>query len=135
VRNAYEVKVHLEYLAGFLAAQRITNTQLKKLRRILDEYELMFERGESAVEKDVNFHEGVYRATHNDVLEMSLIKLTSRCNRLCRSLIPQHLESSHSLETLFEIYEALEARNAEMSAKLCQQHSQHYLDLLREVAI
>ncbi len=135
VRNAYEVKVHLESLAGSLAAQRITSGELEKLRLILDDFQSAFEKGEGTTEKDVQFHEGVYEATHNDVLENSLKKLTSRCIRLCRVLIPQHLGTSHSLVTLSEIYEAIKARDSELSARLCQEHSQHYLDLLRESAL
>ena len=135
VRNAYEVKVHLESLAGSLAAQRRTPSELKKLKNILDEYNLAAKRGDITTAKDVQFHETVYEATHNDVLESSLKNLTSRCIRLCRLLIPQYLGIEPSVATLSEIYDALAAGDCELSAKLCQQHSQHYLELLRESAL
>ncbi len=135
VRNAYEVKVHLESLAGFLAAQRITPDQIEKLKAILDAYRLAAKQGDITTGKDVQFHEAVYEATHNDVLESSLKNLTSRCIRLCRLLIPQHLGVEPKIATLAEIYDALVAGDCELSSKLCQQHSQHYLDLIRESAI
>ena len=138
VRNAYEVKVHLESLAGSLAAQRATPAQLEQLEAILDDFKSAHQRGagiEEIVEKDLYFHEVVYEATHNDVLENSLKKLTSRCIRLCRLLIPQHLGPDHSMLTLSQIFQAMAERDAEASARLCQDHAQHYLDLLREAAI
>lgn len=135
IRNAYEVKVHLESLAGSLAAQRITPSELKNLKTILDEYHAAAQQGAITTGKDVQFHEAVYQATHNDVLELSLKNLTSRCIRLCRLLIPQHLGVEPSVATLDEIYEALATGNSELSAQLCQQHSQYYLDLLRASAL
>jgi len=134
VRNAYEVKVHLEFLAGSLAAKRITQVQLENLLRILNDYKLAFEQRKPTADKDVNFHEIVYQATHNDVLEITLTKLTSRCIRLCRLFIPQQLKTSSNIDSLSEIYEALHSKNAELSAKLCQEHSQYFLDLIREAA-
>ncbi|MCB2191034.1 MAG: GntR family transcriptional regulator [Deltaproteobacteria bacterium] len=135
VRNAYEVKVHLESLAGSLAAQRITPDQLEKLKTILDDYYLAAKQGDITTGKDIQFHETIYEATQNEVLESSLKNLTSRCIRVCRLLIPQHLGKEPDVATLPEIYEALAAGDSELSGKLCQQHSQHYLDLLRASAI
>ena len=135
VRNAYEVKVHLESLAGALAAQRATPAQLEQLKDILVRFNQAQSKGEVTTELDVLFHETVYEATQNDVLEISLKQLTSRCIRLCRLLIPQHLGKEFSQNTLTEIFQAIQARDSELSARLCQQHSQHYLDLLREAAI
>lgn len=135
VRNAYEVKVHLEYLAGTLAAQRITPVQLKALKQIREAFKLAIDKGEGTSETELNFHEVVYEATHNDVLEDTLKKLTARCVRLCHILIPHHIDISQDLIMLFELYEALKARNADLSAKICQDHAQHYLNLLREEAI
>ena len=135
VRNAYEVKVHLESLAGSLAAQRATPDQLDRLKETLDRFNAARERGETTTELDVLFHEIIYEATHNDVLETSLKQLTSRCIRLCRLLIPQYLGTNFSQITLTEIYRAIQARDHELTAILCQEHSQHYLELLREAAI
>lgn len=135
IRNAYEMKVHLEYLAGALAAQRITDKYLTGLKRVLVEYEQSHKRGEEGAEKDVNFHEIVYEATQNDVLEQTLKRLTSQCLRFCRLIIPGQLDTSRSIVELNEIYRAIEDRDRELSGTLCRQHAQSYLDLIREAAI
>lgn len=135
VRNAYEVKIHLESLAGSLAAQRITSAQMEKLRTLREDYKVALQRGESTLEIDISFHEGVYEATQNDVLERSLKRLTSCCVRLCRLLIPQRLGTPHCLMSISEIFDALEARDAELSARACQQHAQYYYDLIWQAAV
>ena len=135
VRNAYEVKVHLESLAGSLAAQRIKESHLERLRRILLEYQEAHRSGQDGVDKDVYFHEVVYEATQNQVLENTLNKLTSRCIRLCKLIIPEHMDTGFSIASLSEIYEALESRDQELSADRCREHAQYYLDRIREVVV
>jgi DNA-binding GntR family transcriptional regulator len=135
IRNAYEFKVHLEYLAGYLAAQRVKNKHLNELERVLTEYERAYREGKEGAEMDVNFHEIVYEATGNDVLEQTLKKLTSQCLRFCRLIIPDHLDTSRSIEELNEIYRAIRAKDRELSATLCKKHAQYYFDCIREAAI
>ena len=135
IRNAYEMKVHLEQLAGSLAAKRAKKKHLNELRNILDDYERAFDQGEEGAEYDVNFHEIIYEATHNNVLEQTLKKLTSQCLRFCRLIIPEHLETNRSISELNGIYRAIKTKDRELSAVLCKQHAQYYFDRIREAAI
>ena len=129
------MKVHLEYLAGSLAAQRITDVYLKELKQVLVDYEDAHQKGDDGAEKDVYFHEIVYKATQNDVLEQTLKRLTSQCLRFCRLFIPDHLDTASSIAELNGIYAAIEMKDRELSGCLCRQHAQYYLDRIREVAI
>lgn len=135
IRNAYEMKVHLEYLAGSLAAQRAKKKHLNELRLILEDYERALDQGEEGAENDVNFHEIIYEATQNNVLEQKLKKLTSQCLRFCRLIIPEHLETNPSINELKGIYRAVKTKDRELSAVLCKQHAQYYFDRIREAAI
>jgi len=62
-----EVRKALEAWGAFLAAQRATGEDIKRLENILEEMRKAFEQGRSWEEQDADFHLGIAQATHNTI--------------------------------------------------------------------
>ena len=132
-RYVYEVKMHLDALAGFLAAQRITDEQLKLLKDQMLQYEQ--QTGENRIVKkfkiDFKFHNIIYKASGNPVLEKSLVELLCRCLRFCLATMdPLRWEESDS-SVFIKIYEALMKRDPKKASEACMAHNLEYMDLIK----
>lgn len=73
--RAYEVRQCLETEAARLAAIRITQARLRRLRQALDNMEESLRSGIGTMEADFDFHLEIARATDNDLFEKQLIFL------------------------------------------------------------
>jgi len=62
-----EVRKALEAWGAFLAAQRATGEDIKRLEHILEEMKKAFEQGRSWEKQDADFHLGIAQATHNTI--------------------------------------------------------------------
>ena len=62
-----EVRKALEAWGAFLAAQRSTEEDIKRLGNILEEMREAFEHGRSWEKQDADFHLGIAQATHNTI--------------------------------------------------------------------
>jgi GntR family transcriptional regulator, transcriptional repressor for pyruvate dehydrogenase complex len=62
-----EVRKALEAWGAFLAAQRATEEDIKRLENILEEMKKAFEQGRSWEKQDADFHLGIAQATHNTI--------------------------------------------------------------------
>ena len=62
-----EVRKALEAWGAFLAAQRATEEDIKRLENILEEMRKAFEQGRSWEKQDADFHLGIAQATHNTI--------------------------------------------------------------------
>jgi len=62
-----EVRKALEAWGAFLAAQRATGEDIKRLENILEEMRNAFEQGRSWEKQDADFHLGIAQATHNTI--------------------------------------------------------------------
>ena len=62
-----EVRKALEAWGAFLAAQRATEEDIKRLEHILEEMKKAFEQGRSWEKQDADFHLSIAQATHNTI--------------------------------------------------------------------
>jgi len=62
-----EVRKALEAWGAFLAAQRATGDDIKRLEGILEEMRKAFEQGRSWEKQDADFHLGIAQAAHNTI--------------------------------------------------------------------
>ncbi len=62
-----EVRKALEAWGAFLAAQRATEEDIKRLEIILEAMEEAFERGRAWEKQDADFHLAIAQATHNTI--------------------------------------------------------------------
>lgn len=73
--RAYEVRQCLETETARLAAIRITQARLRRLRLALDQMEDAMRSGTGTLEADFQFHLEIARATENDLFEKQLVFL------------------------------------------------------------
>jgi GntR family transcriptional repressor for pyruvate dehydrogenase complex len=62
-----EVRKAIEAWGAFLAAQRATEEDIKRLENILEQMGKAYEQGRSWEKQDADFHLGIAQATHNTI--------------------------------------------------------------------
>ena len=133
IRNNYEVKIHLEALAGILSAKRITADGVKNLEALTDD--LIEATREINIRKmfdcDFKFHEIIWKSTGNQVLEKMLNNIHACCLRFCMVTIPQSDWSMDNANELRAIYEAIKDRNEQRAESLLIQHNQRFFNLIK----
>lgn len=133
VRCAFEVKIKLERLAGEVAAKRITADKLEELNAIVSKADTLLNKGihRNLIEIDARFHEIIYQATQNPILQEFLENLHSRCARLWGSSLSEIIPISEIVGQLREVYGALKNKDAEKAAQLMENHVQYFIDKIK----
>jgi len=133
IRSAFEVKIKLESLAGEIAAKRITKDKLKELKTLIEEADIPLKENEHRplIDTDSRFHEIIYEATQNPILQEMLENLHSRCARLWNSSLSRVIPISVIINQLKEIYSVLEKRDAEQAGKLMEDHVRYFIDQIK----
>ena len=133
IRCAFEVKIKLEGLAGWVAAKRITADKLEELQNLMKSAEgILKENGyRKFIEIDNNFHEIIYQSTQNPILQEILENIHCRCERLWSSALSESIPLPEVIGHLKEIYLALKKRDAERASQLLENHVRHFIDLIK----
>jgi len=133
IRCAFEVKIKLEGLAGWVAAKRITADKLEELQILMKSAEEMLKENgyRKFIEIDNNFHEIIYQSTQNPILQEILENIHCRCERLWSSALSESIPLPEVIGHLKEIYLALKKRDAERASQLLENHVRHFIDLIK----
>lgn len=133
VRSAFEVKIKLEGLAGEVAAKRITHDKLDEMKALIQEADALLKEDDHRhlIEIDTRFHEIIYTASQNPILQEILENLHSRCARLWNSALSGLIPVSIIINQLKEIYASLEHRDRERASQLMEQHVRYFIDHIR----
>jgi DNA-binding GntR family transcriptional regulator len=133
IRCAFEVKIKLEKLAGEVAAKRITADKLQQMNAIISEADTLLNEGDhrNLIEIDTRFHEIIYQASQNQILQEFLENLHGRCTRLWSSSLSEIIPISEVIAQLREIYGALKKRDAEKAGQLMESHVQYFIDKIK----
>ncbi|MDR6505975.1 FadR/GntR family transcriptional regulator [Arthrobacter oryzae] len=121
-RELVELRSGLEVQAGQLAAARITDEALERMRANLDSMEKNLDHLAAFVEADAAFHKEIATSSGNQVLQELLQSIRS----LLRIWVDRALtDEGHAAAALAEhraIFEALEAHDAEAVTKAMASH-------------
>ena len=133
IRCAFEVKIKLEGRAGELAARRITADKLEELKGLIREADGSFPDGghRSFIELDARFHEIIYSAAQNPILQEFLENLHSRCARLWGSSLSEIVPNQEVIGQLREVHQALQTRDAKRAGQLMEAHVQYFIDRIK----
>jgi DNA-binding GntR family transcriptional regulator len=133
IRCAFEVKIKLEGLAGWVAAKRITADKLEALDRLIEKANIVLKESEHRhlVEIDNRFHEIIYQATQNPILQEILENIHCRCARLWNSTLSENVLLQDIIDQLREISIALRMRDSEKAARLLEEHVRYFIDLIK----
>jgi DNA-binding GntR family transcriptional regulator len=133
VRCAFEVKIKLEGLAAELAARRITSDKLEEMNRLIGDADRLLQEGghRSLIGLDARFHEIIYLATQNTILQEFLENLHSRCARLWGSSLSGVIPNKEVIDQLRGIHSALQDRDGGRVRQLMEAHVQYFIDRIK----
>jgi GntR family transcriptional regulator, rspAB operon transcriptional repressor len=133
IRSAFEVKIKLEGLAGEVAAKRITHDKLAEMKSLIEDADVLLKEGghRHLIEIDTRFHEIIYQAAQNPILQEILENLHSRCARLWGSSLSGVIPIPEIIHQLKEIYAALEERNPPRAGQLMEGHVRYFIDHIK----
>ncbi|MER6983073.1 GntR family transcriptional regulator [Streptomyces carpinensis] len=129
VENLFDMREALEVLAARRATERATADQLQHLAELLQAARraTLSGRPERVSRANTAFHHQIMELAGNDLLSTTLGSLEGRLRWLFQQIDDPHpLWDDHR-----ELYEAIEAGDAERAADLSLRHIRHY----REVAL
>jgi len=133
IRCAFEVKIKLEGLVGELAARRITADKLDELTSLIRQADQLTENHShrKLVEIDARFHEIIYKASQNQILQEILENLHSRCARLWNSSLSEIIPIPQIVGQLREIHGSLKKRDSKKAALLMESHVRYFIDQIK----
>ena len=137
IRNAFEVKIKLEGLAGELAAMRIEPEQLAALDELIKEAaqgdQTNKKRGHNRlIEIDGRFHTIIHQAAQNPILQEFLDNLHYRCARLWNSSLDDGVPNDEIIDQFRSVYHALKRKDAESTRKHMERHVQYFIDEIKK---
>lgn len=123
----------LEALAGELACQRISDGEIKKIRKLHDRMLVHFERGERAPYARLNqdIHNAFFEIAGNAALSALYQSLMARIHsaRFLARKTPEHWQ--RAIDDHVAMIDALEARDSARIGQLLKQHLEHKADMVR----
>jgi GntR family transcriptional regulator, rspAB operon transcriptional repressor len=140
VRSAFEVKTKLEGLVGELSAARISSKDLDRIEELINKAENIpaddtKRRHRDLIETDALFHEILYQAAQNPLLQEFLENLHSRCARLWSSSLSQIVPSGEIAGQLRDVYLALKEKDSGKAGRLMEVHVQYYVDKIKTLLL
>jgi len=130
-KDIFEVRLFLIGQSGRLTAQRITNEELTKMKKLLKKIKQEKER-KVLIQLDSEFHNLVNQATKNRALAKTLERLRNQVARLWIFTAKENdIYSSQIPEDFEEFVKALENRDQSRSEKILRKHAIHFIDQVK----
>ncbi|HWQ88654.1 MAG TPA: GntR family transcriptional regulator [Desulfitobacteriaceae bacterium] len=122
VADVFEIRAALEGLAAGLAAERITDNEIEQMERVL-----IFSEGEEndlakIVAQDTEFHDLLYKASHNNRLQQILANLQEQIQRFRATSLAVPGRVLEAVKEHRAIVEALADHNSELAQELMTAH-------------
>lgn len=126
--NVLEIRGSLEGLAASLAAERITDEEIKELNSIVDEFYKSIEINdhEALVKSDKAFHDLIFAASRNEKLVQIMNNLQEHVHRFRVRYISEEKKSKKLYQEHKKILESLENRNADNARKWAEKHIHNF---------
>jgi len=124
IMDVLEVRASLDGLATALAAERITDDELKELRHINNQFTQYIEKENlnGSIKKDAEFHDIIYRASRNDKLINILNNLREQVQRFRVIYLKDYNSPKNLIKEHNDILEAISSRSVEESRSLAKTH-------------
>lgn len=124
IMDVLEVRAAMDSLATRLAAERISDEEIKELKQIQLQFVSYTEKEnlQGTIKKDVEFHELIYRASRNDRLLQISNNLREQIQRFRVIYLKDYSSPGNLIKEHEDIYSAISVRNTEMAQKYAQVH-------------
>ena len=131
LKDIFEVRLLLIGQSARLAAQRITNEELTRMKRLLKKIKQKRER-KVLIRLDSEFHDLINQATKNRALAKTLERLRNQIVRLwIFTMEKDDIYSSQIPKDLEELVKALENRDQSRSEQILKNHTIHFIDQVK----
>lgn len=132
ITDVLEVRGALESLAAGLAALRMTEEEIEDLEMIAVQFNQAIEENDmdKMVQKDIEFHDKIFKATRNERLIQISNNLREQVQRFRIMYIEKSNKSKKLAKDHYEIAEAISQRNIDKAEELAKKHienAEHYL--------
>jgi DNA-binding GntR family transcriptional regulator len=137
ITEILETRLVLEsYLAG-LAAQRIDEVELKRLREAFTKFgsRVSKERMDDYFELDLQFHMAIYEAAGNKLIRGILVNLVDKIRWIRRGSADSPRRTQSAFMEICKVLEALEARDPARAAAAMRKHIAGTLEFRLKTAI
>lgn len=134
ILDVLEIRSYLEGLAAFLAAQRITEKESKKLEKKLAEFRKCFEDENlnCLVQKDIELHDVIFNASKNERLTALVDGLREQVQRFRITYIMNYNKGDSIMEQHEKIVGAILSGECEEARKQAQEHIETARDYIIE---
>ncbi|AEY64319.1 GntR family transcriptional regulator [Clostridium sp. BNL1100] len=124
IMDVLEVRASLDGLATSLAAERITDDELKELKHINGQFASYIEKENlnGSIKKDVEFHDIIYKASRNDKLISIINNLREQVQRFRVIYLKEYNNSKNLIKEHNDIYEAVSSRSMENARNIAKTH-------------
>ncbi len=130
-KDIFEVRLLLIGQSGRLAAQRITNEELTKMKKLIKKIKQERER-KVLIRLDSEFHDLINQATKNRALAKTLERLRNQVARLWVFTTEKNdIYSSQIPKDLEELVKALENKDQSRSEQTLKNHTIHFIDQVK----
>ncbi len=130
LKDVFEVRLFLISLAGRLAAQRVTQEELNKMKELLKKIKQEKER-KKLIQLDAEFHDLVNYSTKNQTLAETLKRLRNQIGRLWFFAKENDAYSQKIPEDFEELVKALENKEQNKSDQIMKDHAIHFIEQIK----
>ena len=127
-RSLYEIRVEMESLAAYYAAERCNEQELQLMRTSIQEmaHEISIGNLKGLLRVNFNFHEIIVRGSRNPFLISMTLQLRGVNSFYRRAIVEGNPRNIHNaLKDHEEIFHAIEQRDAPLARKLMKEHIEH----------
>lgn len=124
VLSVLEIRASLEGLGASLAAERITEEEVEKLKLSAKDFEAMHEANDrdGMVEKDTEFHSILLSASRNNKLLEIVEGLSDYVQRFRVIYFTEYSDSKNIMDEHRKILEAIDERDIDKASKAAEDH-------------
>ncbi|ABW17849.1 GntR family transcriptional regulator [Alkaliphilus oremlandii] len=134
VSDVLEVRMVLEGLAASLAAEKMSDDEIKELTAICNDFKLCAQQNDidGLIQKDVEFHDCIFSATGNSKLNQISQSLREQVYRFRVRYISRYDRAKDLVDEHQAIYEAIVKRDAELAYKCGTKHIENLTNHMME---
>ena len=135
--DVLEIRASLEGLAASLAAERITDEDIKKLESIVEEFKdgINESNVEALLRKDVEFHGCIFKSTNNKKLHQLINSLWEQVYRFRVTYISDYDSTVNIIEEHKMILDAIKRRDSKLAKKYAMEHIQKAENFMIETTV
>ena len=131
LQKIFELRVTLECLSCQLAAERITDEELKKLEAMFENVDSLDEGSEEHVRIDRAFHRAIVAATRNEYLQRAVERTLNLAIRLLYVSGSRMAKVGEIAEEYRRVLDALRRRDGKAAAEAMRAHIEEFRTKVR----